>query len=199
MKTKNYTGITWQSNSCKKCITGKIIILFSVLFVALMNAAMAQDTKRKDPPAFSVGIESAVPTGDLSLLSSFGLGASMKVIVPLDNTVAFTASVGYIRYFGKDLFGFKMEDFNSFPLKGGFRFSTKPGFYVEPQAGYSSFSTNGESDGAFTYAGSIGYVIHKKTDFSFRYESATKNGGSLSHVGLRIAYNITGNKNRKPS
>jgi len=104
-----------------------------------INAASAQNTKRKDAPSLNFGIEAALPTGDLSLITSFGGGGSLKLIVPLDNTVSFIISAGFIHYFSKTLFGEKFGGFNSFPFKGGFRFSAKPGFYFEPQAGYSIF------------------------------------------------------------
>ncbi len=191
MKTKNHTSNALQLNDCKKFITSKTIILFLVLSMALINTVTAQNTKRKDAPSLNIGIETGIPTGDLSLVTSFGAGGSMKLIVPLDHTVAFTASAGYIHYFSKTFFGVKFGDLNSLAFKGGFRLSIEPGFYFEPQGGYSSFSAEGESDGAFTYAANIGYMVHKKADISVHYESATKDGGSLSHVGLRIAYNFS--------
>jgi len=190
MKTKNHTTGVLQSSKHKKFLTGKFVLLFLV-YIMLSNIAMAQNTNRKDAPSLNFGIEATLPTGDLSLITSFGAGGSLKLIVPLDNTVSFITSAGYTHYFSKTFFGEKFGGFNSFPLKGRFRFSTKHGFYFEPQAGYSIFSSDGESDGAFTYAANIGYMLHKKADISFGYESATKNGGSLSHVGLRIAYNFS--------
>lgn len=189
METKNYTTNFLQSDDYKKNFR-KIILLLLVLTM-FINAARAQNTKRKDAPSLNFGIEAALPTGDLSLITSFGGGGSLKLIVPLDNTVSFIISAGFIHYFSKTLFGEKFGGFNSFPFKGGFRFSAKPGFYFEPQAGYSIFISEGESDGAFTYGANIGYMLHKKADFSFGYESATKNGGSISHIGLRIAYNFS--------
>ena len=172
----------------------KALYAFMLCFVLniLFNQLNAQEQKKgANHSSLSVGAEVAIPTGDLGIVAGVGLGASAKAILPISHATALTINAGYIYYTKKELGGYQVGGFNSIPLKAGVRISTGKGFYFEPQLGYSIFSAGGESDGAFTYAGNVGYLINHAVDISARYESATKDGVSLSHVGVRIAYNFS--------
>lgn len=171
--------------------------LFTIFAIGLCTIAAvksnAQDAKTSGV-SLSIGAELAIPTGDLSLVTPLGLGGSVKAVFPLSNVLGFTVSAGYQHYLKKNFFGERIGGFHGIPLKGGIRVNIDKGFYIEPQAGYTSFGSSENPDagyeGAFTYAGNVGYLINGKVDISIRYESATKGGSSLSHVGLRIAYNF---------
>lgn len=175
----------------RKTFLKLFLVAALVCSIAITSKVGAQDTLNKiiPPPSFNIAAEFAIPVGDLNLITPLGLGASGKFIFPLSDIVAFTASGGYIYYFEKSFEGESFGGFHSIPFKGGLRFISLRGFYFEPQLGYSIFGSDGDSDGAFTYAGNIGYLI-KNFDISARYESATKNGSSLSHIGIRVGLNL---------
>ena len=189
----NIVRTTNYSNLKQKIMKKIIITVVTIYCIIAMNTASAQDSKpERKSSSISIGAESAIPTGDLSLTTPLGLGGSVKGVFPIANFIDFTISAGYIYFLKKKIEDESFGGFHSIPLKGGFRFMAGKGFYVEPQAGYSIFgSDGGGSSGAFTYAGNIGYLINNKVDVSARYESATKEGSSLSHVGIRIAYNFS--------
>jgi hypothetical protein len=170
----------------------KKTITLTAICICIIAAMPAR--AQRPGASFSMGAELAIPTGDLSLVSPLGLGGSGKFLFPVSSNFGFTVSAGYLYYLQKNYFGERVGGFHAIPLKGGIRISANKGFYFEPQFGYTSFGSGGEdagSDGAFTYAGNIGYLIGNKLDVSMRYESATKDGESIAHVGLRIAYSFS--------
>jgi hypothetical protein len=158
----------------------------------LSTSLHAQDRK----PSLSLGAETAIPTGNLSLITPFGLGASAKLVLPASGIVSITASGGYIYYMKKNYFGEKIGGFHAIPFKGGIRLSLSKGFYLEPQAGYTTFGKEatgdeeGGSDSGFTYAGNIGYLAGKNFDISAGFENSRIEGENFSYIGIRLAYNF---------
>lgn len=177
----------------------KKLITLSLLVAALgfTNMATAQDDDATSSPALSVGAEVAIPTGDLGEAWKLGLGGSLKAAFPVITNGDITVSAGYISFSGKEQTfmgqSFKNPAMNAIPLKAGFRYRFPGGFYLEPQFGYTIFKVKGagESEGAFTYAGNVGYVINNMIDLAVRYEGASKEGATLSHIGLRAAYTFS--------
>lgn len=167
--------------------------VFTLVFVSAISfASLAQ--KKESKAIFSIGVEGAMPSGSLSESHNFGIGASTKIAMPVSNSAAFTISVGYISFSGKTVTilgsSFKNDAFNIIPIKAGIRGSFDGGFYIEPQLGYTIFSSSNNNSGAFTYAPVIGFTTASNVDFSFRYESATKENSTLSHFGVRLAFGL---------
>lgn len=171
------------------------IITLCVCALAV-NYSHAQ-SNQATPASLSIGANLAIPTGDLGILSSLGAGGSAKLYLPFSPHVGATVSAGYIYFFSKKIFSDDFKGLSAVPLKGGIRIITGKGLYFEPQAGYTNFTVtatqggNSSSDGAFTYAANIGYLVNNRIDISAGFESATKQGESMSHVGLRLAYNFS--------
>nr|MBA2329427.1 hypothetical protein [Flavisolibacter sp.] len=72
------------------------------------------------------------------------------------------------------------------------------GLYIEPQVGYGIYGVKfkgggfdeSESEGAFTYAFGLGYAMNG-LDIGARYQGASKDGSTLSLIGIRLGYNFT--------
>ncbi len=181
----------------------KIKFLLLSLTVLAATNSFAQDDKKEDGPAISIGAEVGIPLGDLKTTYSVGIGGSVKAAIPVFEGGAFTINAGYMTFSGKSfqtLTGFdanlnpiygsaKLQSLGMIPIKAGLRFSISEGFYGEPQLGYTLYSGSGSS-GAFTYAANLGYVINKMVDISARYEAASKNSSTLSFIGARVAYSF---------
>ncbi len=171
----------------------RFITIWAIGISTLTATANAQDAKT-NKATLSFGAEAALPTGELLNISPAGLGGSIKAVFPVAGTIAITASACYQYYLKKKYFDQILGGFHGIPLKGGIRIGIDKGFYIEPQLGYTSFGStqngDGGSEGAFTYAGNIGYLINNAVDISARYESSRKEGSNLSHIGLRIAYSF---------
>lgn len=176
--------------------------------VALLASAVtfAQKKSEVQGTTLGIGVEAGLPLSKaFKQTQSVGIGGSAKVGIPIFEGGDVTISAGYISFSGKTESGYKYPALNTIPLKAGLRYSISGDFYGEPQLGYTILSakdpTTGksESDGAFTYAAGVGYMVNKKIDIGLRYEAFTQsedvgNGVKVSLtsslLGLRVAYNF---------
>jgi hypothetical protein len=165
----------------------KAFLLFAagLFFVGVSQAQY----ERPIGSEFSVGITGALPVGDFSDYSSFGLGIDAKYAYNFDEVIAATVSAGYNNFFVKgDLkdLGYKNQGF--VPLKAGVRFSMG-GLYAEPQIG-AAIGTSKGSETVLDYAGQLGFMASPNLDLSLRYEGMSKNSITNSFIGLRVAYTM---------
>lgn len=172
----------------------KALLLFAVgLFV--IGATNAQSYERPIGSEFSIGISPALPVGDFSDVSSFGVGADLKYAYNFNESIAATVSAGYNNFFVKgDLKDLGFKDMGFVPLKAGVRFSMA-NFYAEPQIG-AAIGTNKGGETNLTYAGQIGVMATPSFDISLRYEGISEgkdiegNNSSIGFVALRLAYTM---------
>jgi len=169
----------------------KIMLSLAVSFISLAGFSQY----RQPGSELSIGVDGALPVGNLKDVSNVGFGATVKYAYNFDESIAATLQSGYIYFPGKDLGDLK-ENMSQIPLKAGVRFSMGQ-FYAEPQLGmafwHGSTKSGGESLGSgntsgFTYAGNIGVMASPNFDIGLRYEGMSKDGAKLGFVGLRLAY-----------
>ena len=163
-----------------------LLIFVGVFYVA----GFGQEAKKPNPlPSFSMGLEAAFPTHDLSLLTSMGLGIKMQTVTPFCSMAGVSFSAGVTNYFtNSDAKTDNVKNFFAFPVEAGCRLFSRKGLYVEPKAGFTLFSGKVGSDMAFTYALNVGVKAGNFVDLSFGYENAPLSGLALSHAGIGIAY-----------
>ena len=172
----------------------KIKFLLVGLSVVLASSTFAQQTPARRGLSISIGPEAAFPVGTFRDAYKVGLGGSAKLNIPVADYIDLSISAGYIGFSQKsklDSIAINKNSYSFIPFKAGVRFRTKGGFYVEPQAGYTQTKlSNFEGAGEFTYAGNVGYLIHRAIDIAVRYEAVATKGESSKFIGLRLAYNI---------
>ncbi len=168
----------------------KLILILSIVTVASITATAQKhgdsDARKTE---FSVGGVLGIPVGNLSPFASLAYGGDIQVEFPVAPTFGVTASVGYIGFSAKS--GYTISG-GLVPLLAGGKYYFSPKFHGDGQLGVS-FVTNsggGGNSSAFTYAVGAGYMISNNFDLAAKYQSATKNGGDNSFIGLRIAYII---------
>lgn len=174
----------------------KKVLTYALVAVALCytNTTFAQDEPNAGT-AVSVGVEVGIPTGDFGESHKLGLGGTVKVAFPVIPSGDITVNAGYMSFSGKEMSFMgqtvKLDPLNVIPLKAGFRYRFPGGFYLEPQLGYNIWKAKGgESEGGFTYAGNIGYLVNNMIDLSARYEGSSIEGTTLSFIGFRAAYSF---------
>lgn len=178
------------------------LLAMTVMFTA---STFAQDNPvARRGLSLSIGPDAAFPVGTFRSESNykFGIGGSAKLAIPFAANFDATVQAGYIAFSQSKLNG--VTDKNTFsiiPFKGGIKYRTNPGFYIEPQAGFVQTKvSNMEGSGQFIYALNLGYLIARAVDLSVRYEAisakdqtvsgVTVKGISAKMIGLRVAYNI---------
>ena len=169
------------------------IIVFTFL---CLSAAHAQ--KRSNGVEIGFGIDGGMPVGnDLKPYTTAGVGGDITFGYNFDAHSALLLRGGYMTFLTK-------EEYRSLNIKAvgdGFvklagRYNFPGRFYVEPQVGYSHFtSSSGGSNkinsNGLTYAAAAGVFLDplKSFDVSIRYEGNIGNDG-IDFVGLRLAYSL---------
>ena len=154
----------------------RIKFLLAGLSIVLATSAFAQETPAKRGLSVSIGPELAIPLGDFRDFYKVGLGGSAKLNLPIATNIDVSLSAGYMAFSSKglgmiDSIQINKNSYTFVPFKGGLRFRTNGGFYVEPQIGYTQTKIkNMEGAGFFTYAGNVGYLIGRVVDVAVRFE-----------------------------
>ncbi len=164
-----------------------ILLIFGAIFSI---TGFGQKEKKTVPlPGFSIGIETAFPTGDLSSISSMGVGMRMQTVTPFCSMAGFSFSAGVTNYFvTRDVKTAGVKKFFAFPVEAGCRLFSAKGLYFEPKTGFTFFSGKSSSNIAFTYALNVGVKTGNCIDISFGYENAPLKDLTLSHASVNIAY-----------
>jgi hypothetical protein len=170
----------------------KLFLLFALFIVISINANAQSGNNQ-----IGIALDLGIPIGDDSEDSKLGIGGQLKGLFGVGTAGQITFTTGYMRFGVKDLpDGFEASS-SIIPLLAGYRHNFS-GLYIEPQVGYGiyggKFKGGGfdisDSEGAFTYAFGLGYAMGG-FDVGARYQGATKDGSSMSLIGIRLGYNFT--------
>jgi hypothetical protein len=173
-------------------------VFLAICITAITVTGYSQSGKNQ----IGVGADVGVPTGDFADGVKTGFGGYAKGLFGIGEAGQITFTTGYSAFKFKGSTSEAKATWSIIPLLAGYRHNFS-GFYAEPQVGYSingmKFKSDGESasdsDGAFTWAVGFGYVVNN-VDFGARYQSAHKDGSTVSLVGIHVGYNFSlgGNK-----
>ena len=158
--------------------------LFFIAAITVTSfAVQAQDEAQ--PIAFSIGLEAALPMGNLSDIASFGIGGSAQVDYTIAPTLALTLNAGYISMSFKDEIG--GGSLGYIPVLGGIKYAFSEQLYGSAQLGATFYSKSGGGT-SFTYAPGLGYRFSPNFDAMLKYTGWSQKDVEESALGLRIAY-----------
>jgi hypothetical protein len=166
----------------------KILVLTTItLCFSLMVKAQKDGLTR-----FSLGPEIGIATGTFANGWGFGIGASIQAEHFFQENLSGTAYFGVLDYFGKSNgVGSKNTSTTILPLRVGGRYYIGDGFHVGAQIGVGFVSYVGSTTG-FAYSPQIGYNFKtskgQSIDATFKYDGYAVSGGSLTALGIRVAY-----------
>lgn len=180
----------------------KLIILVAIIFAFnLSTQAQVGDNPETQKTEIqgkrfkiNLGVEAALPMGDLKNLYSFGGGLTFRFLYKVTPKVGVTFTTGGIAFIPKD-FDPNAKALLNIPFKGGVRFMATPNFYLLGEVGITQsmdfYTVNGDiqhtTSSSFTYAPSIG-VILGGLDASLRYEMFGKDANKGSFLSLRLGF-----------
>jgi hypothetical protein len=176
-------------------------VYLMILGIVLVSAT---GFAQKGNNQIGVGADVSFPTGDFGEAFKTGFGGYAKGLYGIGTAGQITFTTGYSGMKAKG----STDDFkittSIIPLLAGYRHNFN-GFFAEPQIGYGIYGIKikgdemfdgKDSEGAFTWAATVGYIFNKQVEISARYQSGHKDGGSMSLFGVRVGYNFSlgGNK-----
>lgn len=165
-----------------------ILLSFIIILSSLTVSAQKNGTTR-----FSLGPEIGFATGTFSNIAGFGIGAIIQAEHFYQENLSVTALFGFVDYFGASIpnTNTKYKSSLILPLRVGGRYYIGDGFHVGAQIGVGFISGASSSTG-FAYSPQVGYNFRtskgKAIDATFKYDGYAVSGGSLSALGVRLAY-----------
>lgn len=161
-------------------------VILSLAVIAIAFSANAQKSKEEagSKVKFSVGADLGIPVGNLSPFASFAYGGDLQVDYMASEKFCVNLSIGYLGFSSKSGVGTIK---GIIPILAGGRYWFSPKVYGSAQFGFSLATASGGGS-AFTYAPGVGFKVAENIDILAKYQSATKNGGETSYVGIRAAY-----------
>ncbi len=156
-----------------------------LLFVVLFVFAVSVNAQNKGDKAFKIGAGAMIglPMGDASDATNLAYGVDLMGQYGVAEKLAVTLSAGYQDWSYKTGF----SDAGLIPVLAGVKYDFSDKIYGSAQVGLS-FGTASGSESAFTFAPGVGYKISDKFDLLLKYQSASKDGASLSFLGLRAGF-----------
>jgi hypothetical protein len=173
---------TQNSNFIMKKI--KQILTIAIVAIAISTSANAQ--MKQGDISYQAGLEAALPTGDLALGSSFGIGGFGQLNYAMSDQFHIIGSLGYNSFFAKSG---GSGSLGAFLLKVGGAYYVNEQFNLQGGLGYGSFSSSGGSGslGGLHFAFGAGYDL-EALKLSVNYNTVSVTGGSFSWIGLKVGY-----------
>ncbi|NRF40988.1 outer membrane beta-barrel protein [Pedobacter foliorum] len=171
----------------------KIFFSTVLLMLFLFTNTHAQSSAQAAEPRLGIGLDLGLPIGDFGDFANYGVGGSILYQHPVSTSLNITGNVGYIKFNGKQTIG-TLKYMQSFiPIKVGARYFLTQNIYGTAEVG-SSIATTSGSGASFIYTPGLGFEIpvssNGSLDIGARYESWTKNTGTISFIGIRAGYNF---------
>ncbi|TWR29415.1 hypothetical protein FPZ43_10720 [Mucilaginibacter pallidiroseus] len=170
----------------------KRVLLLLTVICGFSMGAFAQSGSRTGK--WNIGLEPALPLGNLKSVYSFALGASVKYELPVASSTFITFSADYQRFFIKsDLkdalnsVGIDKSGVGIIPVKVGVKTYFDQGFFAEAQVG-AGFSTEEGGSTSFVYAPGIGYTFTSGFEAGLKYQGYSSDGANDGVLALRLAY-----------
>jgi hypothetical protein len=155
------------------------------LLVVLFVLAVSVNAQTKDAKPFRIGLGTmaGLSMGDMAKQTSLAYGLDLMGEYAIASSFAFTLSVGYVDFHKKSGVTGNM---GLIPVLAGVKYYFTDKLYGSCQAGPTSSTQEDFTGSRFTLVPGIGYKIDEKIDILFKYQSASRDGVSLSSfVGLR--------------
>ncbi len=183
----------------------KIFGLF-VLALLVSSVATAQFGPAKGKMTLGPAIELSLPIGNFSDIAGFGYGATARFEYGLDQNLALTGNVGYLRWTGKSFeefgYGYDISTY-AIPIVAGVKYGFSKGWFVSGEIGLYNVTESWDYTGP-----SLGYAFledlpsHSSTNFMLApgigYQSGPIEGlfrfyvvdTNAMNFSLMVAYNF---------
>jgi len=172
----------------------KQLLILSALFLLFSLNMKAQDSKTITGNKFkvSLGLEAALPVGDLGTGYSVGAGLSLRFLYKITPQFGVTFTTGGIAFIPKGSINKNSKAALNIPIKVGGRYKFTDKFYGIMEVGATHSITYYKGIGnkvdhvsanSFTYAPGVGLLLGG-FDVSLRYEGYN----SAGFIGLRLGF-----------
>lgn len=156
----------------------------------LLTAAIAlfAFTANAQDGSFKIGVNVGVPSGDVSDAFSFNAGLDVAYLIDVSDQFQVGGATGFNNFFGKDILGFKVDDFQFAPIAAAARYNVSDQIYLGADIGYAI--ALGDGDGGVYYRPRFGYSFSDKIGANISYSGISVDGGSIATFGIGFEYSL---------
>lgn len=164
--------------------------LFLLVTLFVLTLSVKAQIKNDQPFKIGAGAIIGLPTGDADEVFNLVYGIDFMGEYTIAPSLAITLSAGYLDFGKKSEYKDMLDALNidvktgMIPVLAGLKYNFSEKIYGSAQIGLS-FATESDAGSAFTFAPGIGYKISDNFDLMLKYQSASKDGGTTSFLGLR--------------
>jgi hypothetical protein len=155
---------------------------------------LTTNVKAQTTPAhtvgFSIGPDAGIPTGNLTIGSTFVLGGTPQLRYGVSDNFAITLTSGADHFFSKinPATGTRFDSFGVIPIKAGIKEFFVPHIYFALESGISIEETDsGAGNTKFDVSPAVGWG-NAHWDVGVRYESYFGQADPYGFVALRLVY-----------
>ena len=160
-------------------------VLLAVIAVMTMSVAHSQRGN------FSVGVNGAVPVGDIEEVTTFNMGADAAYRFNLGQQIQLGALAAYSQYFGdsgEDEFGsWEVDDIQFVPLAASARVKMRS-LFAGGDVGYA-LGVNDGNKGGFYYKPHVG-INFGKLGVLGSYSGIRRDGFTVAAVNVGVEYKL---------
>jgi hypothetical protein len=173
----------------------KHLFILAILFfsIAVVNA----QSNSNQSFVIGGGLNLALPLGDFNDTHSFGIGGELQGEYMFSDQFSGVISAGYTEFFGKTITFFgqseKVSNVGLIPILVGARFYPSANIFVGAKIGVGILTGGGSSTTAFDYYPHVGYNADQ-FQVILGYNGLSKDGETLSHLGLSFIYKFNSGK-----
>lgn len=144
---------------------------------------------------FKIGINGALPVGDISESYSFAVNADLAYLFEVSDVFHVGPAVSVFHYFGEDIdlggFGsFEIEDATFVPVGVTGRFSATESFILGADIGYGIGIAPEGNDGGFYYKPQAMYMVSENFGVKLSFAGISVTGGTFSSVNLGVEFGL---------
>ncbi len=154
------------------------------LFLGAMMIALGFTVNAQG--SFNVGVNAALPTGDVKDFFTFALGLEANYLFEVSDTFEVGPSLSYVNYFGED----GVDDFSFLPIAAAARFAAGDSFTLGADLGYAVGLSPDGNDGGFYYRPMVGYDISENFMLQATYSGISADGETFSSFGLGAVFGL---------
>lgn len=182
-------------NNSKKWIASAVTAVAIFLGSNVKAQTTADKTNPGDTWHLGIGVEGALPTGNLHsgypYASNFVLGGTARLQYDTKSNISLMLTSGYYNVFEKSYTigntKYSPNSLGIIPIKAGIKVFATSNIYFSGEAG-AGIETNYAKDTKLILSPGIGYANYKGLDIGARYENFSGQNNNYGIAALRIAY-----------
>ena len=166
------------------------LIAIAIAVTLFFTANVQAQTTPAGALRMGIGLDAGIPTGNLTISSTFVLGGTIQLQYGVSDRFAIALTSGADHFFSRNIPGTNKpyDSFGVIPIRAGIKEFFLPSIYFGAEAGIAYEQVDsGPGNKKLLIVPSLGYA-NKRWDIGLRYDNYSGQNDPYGFVAVRIAY-----------